>query len=530
MTRPLPARPRLKPLVLALLAALPMHSVAAPPVPPPPANAVPRAPQVGWRVYGTGTAAPVNTANAAGGIDQTIGQTSQAGIYNWQSFDIGRSSSVTFNFSSRDASALNRITGSSSPVQIFGSLRSQYANAQGGFSTGGSVYLINANGILFGSGAQVNVGSLIASTLDLSNSEYLGGFANSLSNGSPTFAWNEGTQGLFARPENFVRVDPGANITTASGGRVFLFARKVENAGTISTPDGQTVLAAGSEIYLQDPTVERLYASEANPLFPVVNGLLVEVGRGDGAVSNLAGGSIETIRGNTTLVGMAVNQLGRISATTSVTQGGSVLLLARGNAVGELTSFAFTKRATTSGALTLGAGSSIEIAADTAAGKDGKPATSDGNAIFTASRVELAGKTIDIASGASIVAHGGIVNARAEATPYYQDPGGASAAFDPSAFRGDDGAHLAIGDKAVIDVSGTTTASASVARNFVTTGLIGRSDLRDAPLQRDGVLYRSRVDLRIFARGRRSWATPVPTPPRSSAPPRSGWRKVAASR
>lgn len=491
----------LTPLVMALMSAFPLHSVAA--TPPPPANAVPRAPTVGWRVSGTGAALPLNAANAAGGTDQTIDQTSRAGIYNWQSFDVGRSSSVTFNFQTRDSSALNRVTGSASPTQIFGSLRSQYANpdsSQGGMLTGGSIYLINANGILFGAGARVNVGSLIASTLDLTNADYLSGFSNSIGSVNPTFTWNEATSGLFSRPENFVRVDANAVITTASGGRVFLFARKVENAGTISTPDGQTVLAAGSEIFLQDPTVERLYASEANPLYPVVNGLLVEVGKGNGIVSNLAGGSIESARGNTTLVGMAVNQLGRISATTSVSQGGSVLLLARGGATGTPDSFSTNplKRATVGGALTLGRGSSIEIAADTSTGTDGKPATSNGNAIFTASRVELAGKTIDIQSGASIVAHGGNVNVRAEAVPYYSDVGGLrTAAYDPSTFNGNDDTRLVIGDGARIDTSGTTTSTVSTGRNFVTTELIGRSDLRDAPLQRDGVLYRSRLTFDI---------------------------------
>ncbi|WP_424439265.1 DUF222 domain-containing protein, partial [Microbacterium sp.] len=53
-----------------------------------------------------------------------------------------------------------------------------------------------------------------------------------------------------------------ATLTTASGGRVFLFAEEVINGGRIETPGGQTVLAAGSEVYLQDPTREKLYASE----------------------------------------------------------------------------------------------------------------------------------------------------------------------------------------------------------------------------------------------------------------------------
>ncbi|PTT76446.1 hypothetical protein DBR42_26895, partial [Pelomonas sp. HMWF004] len=48
-----------------------------------------------------------------------------------------------------------------------------------------------------------------------------------------------------------------------------------------------------------------------------------------------------------------------------------------------------------------------------------------------------------------------------------------------------------------IDVSGTTDTTVSVARNFVTTELLGSNDLKDAPLQKDGLLYRNKVTLDI---------------------------------
>ncbi|MBC7731436.1 MAG: hypothetical protein H7306_05980, partial [Bacteriovorax sp.] len=114
----------------------------------------------------------------------------------------------------------------------------------------------------------------------------------------------------------------------------------------------------------------------------------------------------------------------------------------------------------------------------------------------TASRVELAGKTIEVQSGASIVAHGGIVNARAEATPNYQDSGSVNAYY--GGFDANDGVRIVVAGGTTIDVSGTADASVSTARNFVTTQLLGNSDLKDAPLQKSGPLYRSKVtfDLR----------------------------------
>ncbi len=488
--------PALKPLVLAILSAFPLCGTAQVAVvrpAAPAAFAVPR-PMPGWRVSGTGAPAPLNTPNAAGGTNQTVNQSSQRAIYNWQSFDIGANSSVTFNFPTKESSALNRVIGSPTPSQIFGSLKSQYTNpdATKGPLTGGSVYLINANGILFGRNAQVNVGSLIASTLNLKDSDYFSGLTNSITGTTPSFQF-EGAPELFSDSRNFVLVDPGAKITTPDGGRVFLFAKNVQNAGTISTPGGQTALAAGAEVYLADPSGEPIYASEVNANFPALRGLLVEVGKGSGTATNLAGGVIDTPRGNTTLVGMAVNQMGRITATTSVSENGSVMLLARGGATADPT-VNNVKRASISGALTLGTDSSIAIAPDTTPGSDGLPRTSDGSSAFTTSRVELAGQTVEMKSGAAIVAPGGIVNVRAEVKPNYAVGAVQKGIFNDTAQT----ARLILGSATRIDVSGTDSASVSAARNFVTTELLGKSDLKDAPLQKDGPLYRSKVtfDLR----------------------------------
>ena len=309
----------LKPLVLALVAALPLlgHSLAQaqvrarlPAVPP---NALPVPSPIGWRVNGNGGAwAPVTGPQKS---DAVITQTSPRAIYQWQSFDIGANSSLTYQFSSADGSALNRVTGSVAPSQIFGRLASTVPGAGGVPVSGGTVMLINPNGILFGANAQVNTGALIASTLNVGDADYLSGFDASLRSTAPTFVY-EGGPDLFgnSRDFNFVRVETGAVIETASGGRVFLFAKNVDNAGTIRTPGGQTVLAGGGQVFLNDPTNEKLYASEVNQSIPGLRGLLVEVGGLEGRVGNT--GVIEVPRGNATLVGMAVNQSGRISATT----------------------------------------------------------------------------------------------------------------------------------------------------------------------------------------------------------------------
>ena len=87
----------------------------------------------------------------------TVQQNSDKLITNWQSFNIGSQNSVTFQQPSVDAVALNRILGSNAS-EIYGSL-----------TANGQVFLVNPNGILFAEGASVDVGSLVASTLDISN-------------------------------------------------------------------------------------------------------------------------------------------------------------------------------------------------------------------------------------------------------------------------------------------------------------------------------------------------------------------------
>ena len=481
----------LKPLVLAIAAALPLlgHSLAQaqirarlPAVPP---NAMPVPSPIGWRVNGAGGAwAPVTGPQKS---DAVITQTSPRAIYQWQSFDIGANSSLTYQFNSADGSALNRVTGTVAPSQIFGRLASTVPGANGAAVTGGTLLLINQNGILFGANSQVNTGALIASTLNVGDADYLGGFDASLRSTAPTFVY-EGGPDLFgnSRDFNFVRVETGAVIETPSGGRVFLFAKNVDNAGTIRTPAGQTVLAGGGQVFLNDPTNEKLYASEVNQSIPGLRGLLVEVGGLEGRVGNT--GVIEVPRGNATLVGMAVNQSGRISATTSVFENGSIFLLARGGTQGTDTG-SVVKRAVVGGQLTLGEASRTEIAPDSTRDDKGRLLTADSVAVFTTSRVELSGQRIDLLKDAAIVAPGGIVNLRAEAAPTYNPLDLAAGNFGAV----NEAVRVTLGAGARIDVSGTTATEVSAGRNFVTTELLGSNDLKDSPLQRDGPLYRSRI-------------------------------------
>jgi trimeric autotransporter adhesin len=149
------------------------------------------------------------------GSTTNIRQNSQTLALNWQSFNVAPNETVNFMQPGANSIAINRIL-SSSPSEIFGHL-----------DANGQVWLINPNGILFGQGAQVNVGGLVASTLDFDNST-LGSSDRNFSGGGKGSVINQGA------------------ITAANGGYAALIGNRVSNQGVISAQLGTVALAGGS--------------------------------------------------------------------------------------------------------------------------------------------------------------------------------------------------------------------------------------------------------------------------------------------
>jgi filamentous hemagglutinin family protein len=179
---------------------------------------------------GTWIGANTPTQSTSGGQTVvTINQTAPQALLNWQTFNVGGQTTVNFNQQGNtNWVALNKIAASGVPSQILGSIRAD-----------GSVYIINQNGIIFGGASQVNVGTLIASSLDLNDA----GYANFLSGkgilvNTPTFHGGAS--------DALVWVQAGAQINT-TGGNALLLAPKVQNDGAINTPSGQTILFGGSD-------------------------------------------------------------------------------------------------------------------------------------------------------------------------------------------------------------------------------------------------------------------------------------------
>jgi filamentous hemagglutinin family protein len=151
----------------------------------------------------------------------TINQASQRLAIDWSQLSTAAGESLVFAQPNAQAIALNRITGAT-PSELLGSL-----------TANGQVYILNPNGVLFGAGAQVNVGGLVASTLTMDPADFM--------DGGSTFAKD---------PTGSGSVVNQGTITAAEGGYAALIGGTVRNEGTITTPLGTALLAAGDKVTL----------------------------------------------------------------------------------------------------------------------------------------------------------------------------------------------------------------------------------------------------------------------------------------
>ena len=274
---------------------------------------------MGAPVY-AGPAGGVVTAGggaiAQSGSATTINQSSQRLAIDWNTFSTAANESIVFVQPNAQAIALNRIIGSS-PSELLGSL-----------AANGQVFILNPNGVLFGAGAKVNVGGLVASTLSMSNADFIAGnnvFTASGSNGSV--------------------VNRGA-LTAASGGYIALLAPEVRNEGVISATLGTALLAAGNKVTLNLNNGSLLGYSidqgainalaDNKQLIQANGGQVILSARAADALSKavvnntgvIEAKSLTSVGGKIVLEGDFVSQTGKLDA--SGTSGGRIAINARG--------------------------------------------------------------------------------------------------------------------------------------------------------------------------------------------------------
>ena len=371
----------------------------------------------------------------------SVNQTSNTATLNWSSFNISSDGKVVFTQPSSTSIALNRIF-DTNPSSIFGTL-----------TANGQIYLINANGFLFGRGAAVNVGGLLASTLNLTDANFAAGILEpGLKGQSALQPFVDSAGNVISQP---ITVDAGATLTAADQGRLLLAAPSVSNAGSLNAPDGQIILAAGQSLYLQ--------ASSGSNL----RGLIVEVD-GGGAAANQLTGAISAPRGNVTLTGLMVNQDGRVSATTSVAANGSVILQAADTFPTDY-SLGSAFSATRGGTVVLGPGSVTEVLPELASSTTAVAAQTQ-----LQSSITITGQQVFM-NDAAIDAPSGLLNVTAAANPSQ----GVQSTGNPNA-------QIRIDSGTSIDLSGSQ-AQLPMDANLLSVQLRS-NELADDPTQRGGAL------------------------------------------
>lgn len=230
-----------------------------------------------------------------------VQQGTHSAIVNWQQFSIGAGEQVRFEQPSASAAILNRVVGQDA------------SDILGNLSANGRVFLVNPQGVMFGPGAQVDVGSLVASTLDIADQDFLDGNHVFLGAGnSRSEVVNQG------------------GISSAAGGFVVLAGAHVRNEGVIEARLGDVALLSGSALTL---TID--------------DGGLVDFVIDDAAIAVSAGvsnfGEIIADGGRVllgarlaqALIGTAVNQSGRIQAHSIVEHEGAVFLQGEGGSISQ---------------------------------------------------------------------------------------------------------------------------------------------------------------------------------------------------
>ncbi len=375
----------------------------------------------------------------------------------------------------------------------------------------GQFFLVNERGIRFGANANVQAANFVASALGVSPTLVTNGifgmdYVNQTEVGTRAFYLSKKQYTAAVSTEYAsksavaqaafnaatVEVAAGARIATSvDNGFVLLVGGRIVQGGTISTPTGQTLLAAGADVYLKPPFTAGLrgFMAEVNPLYVVKSWDTNHWGVVDhGTITNT--GSILAGLGNISLVGYNINQLGTLWTSTSVTSNGSIRLIARDqvadsglavddeppvisghrkiNSEGVVYVDGYSYNPTNKseepafivghagGNLTIGANSLTEVALN---GSSGKTIAADQT--FVASSIDAIARQVIIegngAAGAQLIAHGGRIRFLASDSFAVEN----SFIGDPvipsqSSAKPNSGVGIYVGDGAKLDVSGVT--------------------------------------------------------------------------
>ncbi len=363
-----------------------------------------------------------------------IDQQSERAVIDWRSFGIGSGDQVIFTQPSAAAATLNRVTGDQVSVIL------------GRLDANGQVLLVNPNGVVFGGGAQVNVGSLVATPSSIETGAFMAGRLVFDAPGRPgAGVWNAGA------------------ITARDGGLVALVAPHVRNDGVIVARLGRVALGAADtftvDLYgdalinlaLSDVHAGQLRHANGEP----VTSLVTHSGQITSGDTVLI-----TARGAKQVLDSLINATGTIRAERAVQQGGRILLLGEGG------------RVSVDGALTASgaAGSSIAVLGDTvrvgAAARLDASGTTAGGSVHVGGAWQGGGDTYratttTVEAGATLAANATSLGAGGEVV-VWSDGHTAFAGHVEArgGAAGGDGGRLEVSGKQTLAFAGTADASA----------------------------------------------------------------------
>lgn len=407
------------------------------------------------------------TINDRGNGTLDINQSTGKAIINWKGFSIGANETVNFRQPGSNSVTLNRVVGND-PSAIFGRLNAN-----------GTVVLVNPNGVLFGKGARVDVGGLIATTANINDRDFLAGkykFDQASSKANAMIV-NEGT------------------ISIKDSGLAVLVAPAVRNSGVIEAKLGRVALAGAKTVTVDfhgDGLLSFDATSTVSELPKDADGKPVSALVTNAGVIRADGGTVLlTARAVKGVIDNVVNTDGIISAKAVGTQNGKIVL--SGGDAGTV-NVAGTVEATGTGAgerggkvvvtgehVNVARGAAIDVSGaagggEIALGSQGV-APDDGSAAFSGKS-----STVKVAAGATLKADALVKGNGGSITMWSNDA--TAFAGSLSARGGKDG-----GDGGFAEVSSN--------KNI---GLTGSADLR-APKGKTGLLLIDPTDLRIVDSG-----------------------------
>ncbi|WP_408601953.1 YDG domain-containing protein [Pseudomonas sp. PLMAX] len=224
-----------------------------------------------------------------GGNQMVIKQISDKLGINWQSFNVGPDGHVIFDQPGKDSIALNRVIGRDG------------SSILGKIDANGQVFLINPNGVIFGKGAEVNVGGLVASTLNISDEDF--------KNGNFKFKAEAGNGGILNE----------GSLQSAEGGYIALLGKTVSNNGVIKAKMGSAALAAGGAVTLD-------FSGDGLINIQVDETTMKALVSNKGLIQADGGSVLMTARASNALLDTVVNNEGVIQAQTINNKSGRIFL------------------------------------------------------------------------------------------------------------------------------------------------------------------------------------------------------------